>query len=270
MSMYSIGCVSSPAASSTAMTPSSDALWASAGPVHEVADRVDALDRGAQRAVDLDQPVVVELDAGLLEPEALDVGAAAGGDDEPVDLGLLVAEGEADTLSSEPRRSRPACRCGSSCSAWRARGRRPWRCRRPRSAARGRAPRTAAPRCRAARTRRRSRRRRRPRRRPRSGRAAPRAPTPPRCRSRGRRTRCRGSAWDRAGGEDHALRGLDLGPVEVPADLHVAVVGDRAEALDVVDLVLLEQPADAAGERLDDLPAALARPRRSRRSGRRR
>src|ERR1044071_5990840 len=32
MSMYSIGCVSRPAASSTAMMPSSDALWASAGP----------------------------------------------------------------------------------------------------------------------------------------------------------------------------------------------------------------------------------------------
>ena len=32
MSTYSIGCVSRPAASSTAMMPSSEALWASAGP----------------------------------------------------------------------------------------------------------------------------------------------------------------------------------------------------------------------------------------------
>ena len=55
--------------------------------VDEVADRVDALGRRAQRAVDLDQPAVVELDAGLVEPEALDVGPAAGGDHEPVDLG---------------------------------------------------------------------------------------------------------------------------------------------------------------------------------------
>ena len=49
-----------------------------------------------------------------------------------------------------------------------------------------------------------------------------------------------------------ALR-LDLGAVEVAADLDVAVVGDRAEALDEVDLVLLEQARDAAGQRLDDL-----------------
>ncbi len=51
--------------------------------------------------------------------------------------------------------------------------------------------------------------------------------------------------------------GLDLGPVELTADLHVAVVGQRAEALDQVDLVLLEQPRDAAGERLDHLVAVL-------------
>ena len=35
----------------------------------EVADRVDALDGRAQRAVDLDDAAVVELDAGLVEPE---------------------------------------------------------------------------------------------------------------------------------------------------------------------------------------------------------
>ena len=43
-----------------------------------------------------------------------------------------------------------------------------------------------------------------------------------------------------ADGEDHAV-GLDLGAVELAADLHVGVVGDRAEALDQVDLVLVEQ-----------------------------
>ena len=62
------------------------------GAGHQVADRVDALGGRPQRAVDLDQPVVTELDAGLLEPEALDVGAAAGRDHQPVDLGRVVAE----------------------------------------------------------------------------------------------------------------------------------------------------------------------------------
>ena len=59
------------------------------GAVHEVADRVDARARGAQRAVDLHQAALVELDAGLGEAEALDVGAAPGGDHEVVDLGPL-------------------------------------------------------------------------------------------------------------------------------------------------------------------------------------
>ena len=74
MSMYSIGCVSSPAASSTAMMPSSEALWASAGPGTRSPIAQTPLARGAQRAVDLDQAVLVELDARLVEPEALDVG----------------------------------------------------------------------------------------------------------------------------------------------------------------------------------------------------
>ena len=93
MSMYSIGWVSSPAASSTAITPSSEALWASAGPVDEVADRVHALDARAHRAVDLDQAVVGELDAGGVEAERLDVRAAAGGDHEPLDLARLARRG---------------------------------------------------------------------------------------------------------------------------------------------------------------------------------
>ena len=64
----------------------------------EVADRVDALDRRAQRAVDLDQAAVVELDARFVEPERLDVRPAAGGDDEVVDLAGLVAVGERDLV----------------------------------------------------------------------------------------------------------------------------------------------------------------------------
>src|SRR6185503_7843223 len=42
----------------------------------EVADRVDAVAARLQRAVDLDQAVLLALDAGVVEPEALDVGAA--------------------------------------------------------------------------------------------------------------------------------------------------------------------------------------------------
>ena len=55
-------------------------------PVHEVADRVDAVDARAHRAVDLES-AVVELDARRVEAERLDVGRAAGRDHEPVDLG---------------------------------------------------------------------------------------------------------------------------------------------------------------------------------------
>ena len=58
--------------------------------VNEVADRVDALGARAHRAVDLDQPVVRELDAGGVEPERLDVRPAPGGDHEPVDLAGLM------------------------------------------------------------------------------------------------------------------------------------------------------------------------------------
>ncbi len=64
--------------------------------VHEVTDRVDALQARTHRAVDLDETVLVELDAGLAEAEGLDVRSAPGGDDEVVDLGRLVAVGEGD------------------------------------------------------------------------------------------------------------------------------------------------------------------------------
>ena len=66
------------------------------GAADDVADRVDVLHRRAQAPVDLDQAAVVELDAGLVEAERLDVGPAPGGDHEPVDLALLVAVGERD------------------------------------------------------------------------------------------------------------------------------------------------------------------------------
>ena len=70
------------------MMPSSEALCASAGPGDEVADRVDARRGGAQRAVDLAPGrCSSELDARLVQAEPVDVGAAAGGDHEVVDLG---------------------------------------------------------------------------------------------------------------------------------------------------------------------------------------
>ncbi len=56
---------------------------------------------------------------------------------------------------------------------------------------------------------------------------------------------------DGAGREDHVL-----GLVDVVADLDVAVGGDRALAGDLVDLVVLEEPGDAAGQGLADLLAA--------------
>ena len=106
-----------PAASSTAMMPSSEALCASAGPWTRSPIAYTPSTAVRRRAVDLDQAVVVELDAGVLEPERLDVRPAARGDDQPVDLGLLVAVGEGDACRRGSSRSPPACRCGSACSA---------------------------------------------------------------------------------------------------------------------------------------------------------
>ena len=71
------------------------------GPADEVADRPHAGAGGAQRAVHLHEPPLVELDARLAEPEPLDVGAAAGGDHEVVDLGPLLAVGEADRVLAD-------------------------------------------------------------------------------------------------------------------------------------------------------------------------
>ena len=65
----------------------------------------------------------------------------------------------------------------------------------------------------------------------------------------------------RARREDDRLARLDLRAV----DGDLALAGEAAGALDVVDLVLLEQAGDAAGERLDDLRAALGDLARSRR-----
>jgi hypothetical protein len=226
------------------------------GAAYEVADRIDALDVRAERAVDVDHAAVVELDARLLEPEALDVGAAAGGDHEPVDLSGLVAVLEADLVVAgldvldlgtgvdvdallaqpapddlgdlgvlgrddtveglEQHHLRAEARVGGGDLDTR----------------------------------------------------RARAGHDHRLRQILERPRLLGAdhaaaelgagdrLGDRAGGEDDRLLRLDLGAVEVAADLHVAVVGDGGVALDVVDLVLLEQAGDAAGKGLDDLLAA--------------
>src|SRR5215210_1978039 len=63
----------------------------------------------------------------------------------------------------------------------------------------------------------------------------------------------------RAAGQQHAL-GLELLAVLLGADAHVAVVGQRAETLEQLDLVLVEQHAHPAGERLHDLVAVLGGP----------
>jgi hypothetical protein len=56
------------------------------GAGNEVADGVDPGSRRAHRAVDLDQAIFVQLNPGRIEAERCDVGAAAGGDDDPVGL----------------------------------------------------------------------------------------------------------------------------------------------------------------------------------------
>ena len=55
-----------------------------------VADGVDALGGRLHPLVDLDEAAVGELDAGLLEPDVLDVRRAAGGDEHLVDHELLL------------------------------------------------------------------------------------------------------------------------------------------------------------------------------------
>ena len=66
--------------------------------VDQVADRVDLRVRGPLVLVDLDLAVVLQLDPGLGQAQALDVGRAAAGDAEVVDLGRLAAVGELDRV----------------------------------------------------------------------------------------------------------------------------------------------------------------------------
>ena len=188
--------------------------------------------------------MVVELDAGLLEAEALDVGAAPGGDHEVVDLRRLVAVGEAARSSSPGStfstsvlvkismpcflipRSTTLEMSASSVGSTRSSASNSMHLAAEPRVGRGDlgARRAGADHG------------------DRAGQLV-RAPTPPRCPTRGRRTAVPGIGF----GTEPVARidrlGLDLVAVELAADAHVAVGGHRAVALDDVDLVLLEQAA---------------------------
>ena len=113
MSTYSIGCV----CIAGGVLDGDDALVGGlvrerrAG--DEVADRVDALAADVRSAPSTSiRPLSSSFDAGVVEAEALDVGAAAGGDDEPVGLALLAAVGERDA------RRRRVSTFSTSVSVW--------------------------------------------------------------------------------------------------------------------------------------------------------
>ena len=89
MSMYSIGWVVHPGGVLDGDDALVGGLVRERGAGDEVADRVDARGAGAHRAVDLDQAALAELDAGRVEAEGFDVGAAPGGDHEPVSFAGL-------------------------------------------------------------------------------------------------------------------------------------------------------------------------------------
>ena len=238
--------------------PSSEALCASAGPATRspIARRLRV--RRAQRAVDVDEAVVVELDARLVEPEALDVGRAAGGDHEPVDLARLAAVlegarsvvGRLDVLDERRRVDLDALLLEAALGELGDVG------------VLGRqdaveAPRRAGPRRRGARTRWRSRcPTRRRRRRPswRAARSSAHASSVPMTRPPNSRARDR--LLHRAGGEDDRLGASISCPSKLPPTLTLPSAVSDAVALDDVDAVLLEQAGDAAGQRLDDLLAA--------------
>ena len=208
--------------------------------VHEVADRVDAGQRRAHRAVDRDVAVVGQRDARLLEAEPLDVGRAAGGDDEPVGARRLAGDGERDRVVAgldvldedagadlDPllleaalgdlrdvgvlgRQHAVEALVERDVRAQARVGRRDLGARRARADDRER------------------------------GRQLGQRPRLLGADDAAAEARARQRLLHRAGREDDELR-RDLGAVEVAADLDVAVVGDDAVALDDVDAVLLEQ-----------------------------
>ena len=195
---------------------------------HDVADRVDAVSERALRAVHLDQAALVELHAGLVEPEALDVGRrgrrrcrgsrTSRCSPPPGDLHAVVLRVDRLDVRARSRSftfclpiSRAAARAMSLSSSGRICGSASSRCTSVPSR-----PNAMPPRCR---TRRR-----------RSRRAAGllvEAPTSSRWRARACRTAGRAAASAPSRVARTTVAGLDLGAVELAADPHVAVVGDR-------------------------------------------
>ncbi len=199
------------------------------------------------------RPCVVELDARLVEPEPLDVGAAAGGDDEPVDLARLAAVREGARSSSVVWTSSTNV-AGVDLDALLLEaalgelgdvgvlGRQDAveALEEPDldAQARVRGGDLGARRAGADDGQRRGQLVERPRLLGADDAAAER--------------RARDRPLHRAGGEDDRLA-ASISCRRSAADLDVAVGGQRAVALDDVDAVLLEQAGDAAGQRLDDL-----------------
>ena len=93
-----------PTMCSTTAMPSSSALWASMGPRNDVADGVDAGDVRGVVGVDLDEALLVELDAQVGQAEAIGDGAAADGDEDLIaflDAAVGVLDQVSWTLPSE-------------------------------------------------------------------------------------------------------------------------------------------------------------------------
>ena len=221
----------------------------------QVADRVDLRVRGALVLVDLDLAVLGSArPPASSRPEALDVGGAAAGDAEVVDLGRLVAVGDLDRALARPRRSRPGCRSRSSMPCF-LKARSTTRAMSLSSA--GRIWSSISISITSV-----------PKRRVGGGdlraggagadhgdllRLLGQRPGAPGVEHAVAELDARDRQRDRAGGEDD-LAGL----VDVVADLDVAVGVERALALDHGHLVLLPEHLHAVGERFGDRGAALA------------
>ena len=223
-------------------------------PVHEVADRVDALHVGAHRAVDLDQPVLGELDAGGVQAQRLDVGAAAGGDDQPVHLARLVAVGERARCASADSMS------VTSVLVWTVDAL-------PLEAALGELGDVGVLGRQHAVERLEQRSPRRPAARSAEAISEPDAPAPTTAIDAGSSSSAHASSVpitrppNCAPGigrlTEPVASTIVLAEISWPPTRERALAGERGLALDQVDLVLLQQPGDAAGERRDDLLAAL-------------
>ena len=80
---------------------------------HDVADRVHAVDARAHVAVDDDEPALVDLDAGAVEPDVLRARPAADRHDDLVDRQLLLAVLALEAHRAARRSRARARRCAS-------------------------------------------------------------------------------------------------------------------------------------------------------------